>query len=76
MYQFMNVTIDQFVRRDGRETSKLVDSNNYVISSKGYGRIFPNTLASLTLLFGASAWSSEGYHLERRCGRRWGAKKR
>ena len=60
----MNVMDDQFVRRDGWETSKLVVGNNIMSSFKGSGRIFLDTLVNFTLPFGASGWRSEGRHLE------------
>ena len=70
----MNMTADQFVRRNGQDTFKLVVSNDVVSSSKGW--VLPNTLANFTLPFGTCGWGREGHHLEGRCGRRQGTKKR
>ena len=66
----MNVTTDQFVRRDGQETSKLIISDNVMSSSKDHGRIFIDALANLTFPIGMSGWRCGGHHLERRCGRK------
>ena len=38
---------NQFVRRDGRETLKLVVSDDIMSSSKGSSRVVLNTLANL-----------------------------
>jgi len=60
---------NQFVRRDGREASKLVVNDNVVSSSEGHDRIFLDSLANFTLPFGMSDWRCEGHHLKRRCGK-------
>ena len=44
-----NMVTNQLMRRDGRETSKVIINNDVISSSKGCGRIIPDTFANLTL---------------------------
>ena len=69
------MTADQFVRRDRRETLKLVVNNDIISSSKGSSRVIPNTLANLGLRFRACGRRVEGHHLEGRIRRTRSTKK-
>ena len=69
------MTTEQFVRRDRRETLKLVVNNDIMSLSKGNSRVVPNILANLGLPFRACGWKAKGHHLKGRSRRRRSTKK-
>ena len=56
------------MRRDRRETLKLIVSDDIMSSSEGSSSVVPNTLANLGIPFRTCGWRTEGHHLEGREG--------
>ena len=70
LHQFMDVSIDEFMRGDGRQAFQFVVRDDIVCMAQSSSRVIPYTHPHSTFTFGMSKWRGNNCHFQRRSWRK------